>query len=293
MHRLAHEGTRFPHRGTASARDARRAATVTVARTTSAGPPPDATVDRDTAADKVLRLLLSFEDATEVPLSELARATGLPKSTAHRLLDTLVRHGLVERGGSGGYRLGFAAWKFGRRARPYDAFAREAVSHLRRLTETSGESSFLTVPEDDHALCIATVPSPSLMRLTLEPGSLAPMHLGASNRILLAFLPPRARDRVVDRWAEDEAERTALKEDLRRIRHDRFVLTSSQLTSGATAVGVPVLDEKGALIAGLSLGGPSDRFDASAAHATLGALRDHADALAHHVAPFTRHAATP
>ena len=256
---------------------------------TSSGRPSD----HDTAADKVLRLLLAFGDARPAALSDLARDAQLPKSTTHRLLSTLQRHDLVERTEQGAYRLGLGAWKLGQRSRPYDAVARLAAPRLDALTAASGETSFLTVAEMDHAVCVATAQSPRLMRLSLEPGTLVPMHLGASNRILLAFLPAGERDRVVRRWTEGEAERIALEEDLRRIRRDRYVVSSSQLTSGATAVAVPVLDEKGDLVAGLSLGGPTDRFDASAALAFLDELRDHAEALAHDVAPHARHATTP
>lgn len=249
--------------------------------------------DRDTAADKVLRLLFAFDDAGPAHLSDLARAAELPKSTAHRLLATLQRHDLVERSERGAYRLGLAAWKLGRRARPYDGLARIAKPHLEALVEASGESSFLTTAEGDHALCVATAASPSLMRLTLEPGSLAPMHLGASNRILLAFLPAGARDRIVRSWTGNEADRIALEEDLTRIRRNGFVVTSSQLTSAATAVAVPVFDEKGALIAGLSLGGPTDRLGPAAAEACVATLREHADAIAHDIAHAHLFTATP
>lgn len=249
--------------------------------------------DHDTAADKVLRLLCAFGDVGDAHLSDLARVAELPKSTAHRLLATLQRHALVERSEHGTYRLGLGVWKLGRSARPYEGLARAAKPHLEALVEASGESSFLTIAEDDHALCVATAASPSLMRLTLEPGSLAPIHLGASNRILLAFLPAGARDRIVRRWSSDEADRIALEEDLQRIRRNGFVVTSSQLTTAATAVAVPVFDEKGALIAGLSLGGPTDRLGPAAAEACVETLRDRADAIAHDLAQAQLFTATP
>lgn len=246
----------------------------------------------DTAADKVLRLLTAFEATGDATLTDLARLAELPKSTTHRLLATLQRYGLVERSGPSGYRLGLRAWQLGQRARPYQALARSAQPHLDALTAASGESSFLTVPEQTHAMCIAVTESPSLMRLTLRIGAHVPMHLGASNRILLAFLPPRDRDVVVRHVAEGEADRAALEEDLTRIRARGYVVTASQLTAGTTAIAVPVLDQKGALIAGLSIGGPTDRFDETVAHGHLAALRAHAEGIAHDVAAGLR-LATP
>ena len=245
-----------------------------------------------TAADKVLGLLGAFPVGGEATLTELARAANLPKSTAHRLLGALHRHAFVERSGESGYRLGLGAWQLGQRARPYHALIHAARPHLDKLTGISGESTFLTVPEQAYAMCLVATESPSLMRLTLRVGSLVAMPQGASNRILLAFLPPRQRDVVVQRWVEDRADRRALEGDLARVRADGYVLTSSQLTAGTTAIAVPVLDQKGALIAGLSIGGPTDRFDETVALGHLDALRAHADAIAHEVA-VSQQLATP
>lgn len=246
----------------------------------------------DTAADKLLRLLLAFDASGDATLSDLARDAGLPKSTTHRLLATLQRHDLVERAGQSRYRLGFRAWLLGQRARPYQSLAHAAQPHLDALAASSGESAFLTVSEQVYAVCVASADSPSLMRLSLRLGSLTPMHLGASNRILMALLPPTDRALVARHWVQDGADRAALEDDLRSIRSAGYVVTSSQLTSGATAIAVPVFDEKGALIAGLSIGGPTDRFDETVAHGHLAALRDHADGISHDVAASLR-LATP
>lgn len=262
----------------------------------SAGRAPDraasAETATDTAADKVLRLLLAFDATRDATLSDLASGADLPKSTTHRLLATLQRHDLVERDEQSRYRLGFRAWLLGQRARPYQSLAHAAQPHLDALSDASGESAFLTVSERVYAVCVASADSPSLMRLSLQLGSLTPMHLGASNRILLASLPPADRALVARHWVQGEADRAALEEDLRSIRAAGYVITSSQLTSGATAIAVPVRDEKGALIAGLSIGGPTDRFDETVAHGHLAALRTHADGISHDVAVSLR-LATP
>src|SRR5262249_46289061 len=56
--------------------------------------------------EKAITLLAEFGPASTVcGLSELSRRSGLPKSTAHRLLGVLIRFGMVERYGQG-YRSG-------------------------------------------------------------------------------------------------------------------------------------------------------------------------------------------
>src|SRR5574338_9580 len=106
------------------------------ARGASMTAPPIAATDSGaadalTSVEKALDLLQALHDAAR-PLgpSALARALGLPKSTAHRLLGPLVRRGLVERGADGTYRPGFALVSLGLgvlRSDPLVAAARPAL----------------------------------------------------------------------------------------------------------------------------------------------------------------------
>lgn len=65
------------------------------------------TADTRSSVDKAFSLLRAFttEDTAGVGVSELARRSDLSKSTAHRLLSTLVHNGAVQRSGEV-YRLG-------------------------------------------------------------------------------------------------------------------------------------------------------------------------------------------
>src|SRR5689334_5245915 len=61
---------------------------------------------------KVVALLDAFTPAEPVlSLNELAAATGLTTSTAHRLANELVEWGGLERGENGGYRIGLRMWE--------------------------------------------------------------------------------------------------------------------------------------------------------------------------------------
>src|SRR5262245_48071611 len=70
-------------------------------------------MEQETAIDKALGLLFFLHERAPCGVSEIGRALGLPKSSAHRLLGALGRRGLVERDEQGRYRTGFALLALG------------------------------------------------------------------------------------------------------------------------------------------------------------------------------------
>lgn len=232
-------------------------------------PPPN-----PSAADKLLQTLLAFEARSERALSDLAATLNLPKSTVHRLLGKLKEYGLVEQDEySALYRLGLRAWRLSLRARPYEAIRREVHPHLARLSESTKETAFLTVAEGIYSICIDRVEGRHNLRLSLEIGSVTPLHLGASNLVLLAFLTEQKRTVALNHWISEPSRRAQLRTELERIRQERFVFTTSQLTPGVSALAVPVLDSKGGFLAGLSIGGPAERLTANQAREFLPVLQ--------------------
>ena len=91
------------------------------------------------AVDRSLRLLEVIADASSPPSApELARAAGVNRSTAWRLLATLEAHDLVERDpASGGYTVGFGALRIAAGA-SYAALVRRARPALERLVGGRG-----------------------------------------------------------------------------------------------------------------------------------------------------------
>lgn len=227
-----------------------------------------------TAADKLLQVLLSFELDTEWRLGALATHLDFSKSTVHRLLGQLKGYGLVEQdGSSGNYRLGLRAFRLTLSTRSYMVLQRTARPHLEAIASTSHETSFLTVAEGIHSLCIDRVEGPQGLRFSMEVGVQVPLHLGASNLVLLAYFEPKKRDTVVQRWIPDALERQRFLANLEFIKKQGYIYTVAQFTPGVAALAVPIVDEENhTLIAGLSVAGPSTRFTEEVALQLLPAL---------------------
>jgi DNA-binding IclR family transcriptional regulator len=94
---------------------------------------------------------------------------------------------------SGRYALGPRALGMARRAGRHN-YADVARPAMEALSRNTGETVFLLRRVSDHAVCIGREDPPTPVRFFLKMGSAVPLHEGASPKLLLAHMPPRARD---------------------------------------------------------------------------------------------------
>lgn len=228
----------------------------------------------------MLHVLVAFERRSSWTLNDLAEDLGLAKSTLHRLLATLKAFGFVRQDHRDApYRLGYRVWAIAQRGRDHDEIAELAQAVLTDLVAETEETAFLTVRDGLHAVCVARVNSPLGVRLLIEVGSANPLHLGASNTVLLAYVDELERSLVLSQTVLEPREQIAAEREMQRIAADGFAFSSEQLTHGAAALGVPVFDAEHRVLACLSLGAPAYRFGRVRALGMLPALRRAARAL--------------
>jgi DNA-binding IclR family transcriptional regulator len=221
------------------------------------------------ALDRAFAVLELFgADRPEWGTSEVARAAGLPVPTAHRILAALTgRRYLARDERTRRFRLGPAALDLGDRARAMLDLRQVALPVLRRLARATDETALLTVPngERDRSVCLERVESSQPLRLSVEPGRRLPLHAGASQKALLAFLAADEIERLVARPLERLCRATItdadeLRTNLHEIRERGWALSFEETNIGVWGVAVPLLDEHGVAVAALGLAGPSARL---------------------------------
>jgi DNA-binding IclR family transcriptional regulator len=197
---------------------------------------------------------------TDPTVAELASDTGMPTSTAYRLLTELERHGLVRRGPDRTVALGTRLVAFGRTAE--EGLRERLVEPARRvmdeLSERVGETVLLTAPCGLEGIVLHAVQTERhSVRLSYTLYRRAPMHRGASGKILAAYLEEGERERLLEAVGSP-----SLARELERIRRAGFAFTSEELDRGAAALAAPILDRRGRIAAGLSVAGPAERVAA-------------------------------
>lgn len=211
------------------------------------------------ALQRAVELLGALGDPpAQRTVAELAGAVGMPTSTAYRLLGELEAHGLVARGPDRTVSLGTRLVALGRTA---EAGLRErlvapAAALMEELSHATGETVILTAPCGLEAIVLHAVETERhSVRLSYPRFRRAPMHLGASGKVLAAYLPDDERARLIA-----AAGRPELAAELDEIRRQGVVCTAGDLDEGAAAVAAPILDRRDRIVAGLSLAGPERRI---------------------------------
>ena len=228
--------------------------------------PTPATSEALSSVEKALDLLQALHDAAG-PLgpSALARALGLPKSTAHRLLAPLVRRGLVERDAEGTYRPGFALVSLGLgvlRSDPLVAAARPALEAEARAL---GETVFVTAARAGRIAVLEKAEGAGFLRAAPQVGATVPVHATAVGKLQLAFdpdsvsLPVGAWPRFTPRTPTS---RRALEREVARARKRGWAENREEWMPGLVVLAAPVV-AAGRMQATLALAALSVRLPAA------------------------------
>jgi DNA-binding IclR family transcriptional regulator len=220
-------------------------------------------------------------DKTEWTTTEIGAACGLPVPTAHRIVVALAAHGfLVRDADSKRFRLGPAAIALGRAALSANDLPTVAASLLPRLTAETKETSVLTVPIDDRdgAVCLLRFESPHPLRLSVEPGRRLPLHAGASQKAILAYLPEADRERVAHGTLEHFCRSTLstsaeVLDEIAVIRKRGWAYSLEETNPGVWGIAIALLDGAGHAVAAVGVAGPQVRLTRDTVRSSLEATQ--------------------
>ena len=131
---------------------------------------------------------------------------------------------------------------------------------------------------------LASVECGQALRVGSREGMVFPAHRTTAGLLLLADLSDEELDEVyaAERYRDRPAERPdadGLRVELRRLRQNGFAVNRGRSERGLTAVGVPVRDRAGGVLAGLSVSLPSVRYDPVRLRSLVATLESAAHAL--------------
>jgi IclR family transcriptional regulator, acetate operon repressor len=215
----------------------------------------------DAPVDRAARLLALLLERSPRPPAELAGAVGAAPAEVEALVAALERHGLVQ-------------WTPDRRAlrpgpRPM-SFARSGVARgdlveqaapaLRRLADESGETANLMVPTPGGSEAIAQEHGRHLLGLANWVGRPLPDHASAAGKVFLAWgaAPAPARPQALTPCTIVDPRALAREADAVRARG--YATLVDELEPGLSAVGAPVFDAGGGVVAALTVSGPTQRL---------------------------------
>ncbi|WCK55191.1 IclR family transcriptional regulator [Aneurinibacillus sp. Ricciae_BoGa-3] len=209
----------------------------------------------------IIDLLTSEGSKSEWPISELARETSLPLGTLHRLLKSLIQHGLVVQVPQTRlYKAGFKWMEIGLRQLDKIDFRLVARIVMERLASEVEESIYLNIASGTDGIVIEKIDSPLKIILAENLGIRIPLHVGAPNKTMLANMEEDQIARTIAQLKlSSEAERTLLNQ-LSTIKRNGYAVSQSEKTENTASVAAPVIGYNNKAIAALSIGVPGFRF---------------------------------
>ncbi|MEV6238108.1 IclR family transcriptional regulator [Lentzea sp. NPDC051838] len=204
---------------------------------------------------RALDLLGHFTEQRMVwPVAELARVSGLPKTTVVRLVATLSSTGMLWERPDGQVTVGAGLMRWARLARAAWELPFEVRAVLEALAASSRETVNLYVRQGFARVCVAQAEGPQTLRHVVRIGDEMPLWVGAASKILLADAPADVVDAMVERAGE------GLREQIAEAADEKFAVSHGEREPGASGAAAPVVDAKGRVVAALALGGPTTRF---------------------------------
>lgn len=208
---------------------------------------------------KHLRVLQAFDALRPfLTLTEIADASGLALSTAHRLVAELEREGLLERMPDRTYRLGVRLWEFASRTPGALGLRELARPWLGAVHARIRQHTQLGVLAGRDVLFIERMSTrDAVLNATLIGGRI-PLPVSSSGLVLLAHASPALIDDVI---AHDWPAYTpttlrggeALRAKLRHVLADGFAVTDGYIHTESRGIAVPVRGPHGAVYAAISV----------------------------------------
>jgi DNA-binding IclR family transcriptional regulator len=215
------------------------------------------------SVDRAMSLFELLANAQRgMTLSELSRKLGIPKSTAHYLIHTLVTRGYIQRGTDGRHYVLGLRFSDVASASPAELNLRTIVTpFLRKLATRLNLTSTATVLRGAEGVIIARIESLHDTGGGAWIGRHVDLHCTAQGKALISTLTEEHLDRLfAGRELAQYTSKTisslaALKSHLVQVRANGFALNDEEQVLGLRAIAVPIIDRIGAVVASVSVRG--------------------------------------
>jgi IclR family transcriptional regulator, KDG regulon repressor len=230
---------------------------------------------------KTLDILETIRDSRSgLTLADLARALGLPKPTAYRIVATLESRGCLARNPEGHYLISRKMFGLPKDESEEQALLRAAEPAMVRLVNSCRETVNLGVLDAGEVVVISTVESPQTIRMTSKVGNRRYLHSTALGKVLLSGLPEKEVQRLIRIQGLPKltprtlSTRQALAGELENVRRQGYAMDDEENEPDGRCLGAPIFGVGGRIVAALSISAPIFRMDMTRSRALSGELID-------------------
>lgn len=216
--------------------------------------------DAGNATDKALNLLESAA-APDYPhrLGEIAAAAGVPKASAHRILQNLVGASFLAYDGAGGYGPGPRLRALAARVTQGCVEDQVMRAELAVLGRRTGNTVLMGLRTGDVATCLIKIANADPVQTSSRVGAQMPLHATAIGKCILSGLAEDElgvllkRLELTPRAGRAITDPDQLREELARVREQGFAVNEEENESNVRCIAAPVRDARGVVIGGVGI----------------------------------------
>jgi len=219
--------------------------------------------------DKIVQVIELLATSSQgVTLKKAQEALGFNKGTAFRLLRTLELHGVAQRNEEGTFVLGNRVLWWGSRCHERQDLSKVIRPYLEELRNLTSETAVWSVMMGQQTVVVEQAMSPHATSTRFDIGFSAPLHAGATGRVLLAHLDPEKRKRLLSQrlgrfTARTITDKKQLEIELSKCRAQGFAVSEGERLSDTSSIAAPIFGPNKEVLGVISVTGPSVRLTRS------------------------------
>lgn len=213
-----------------------------------------------TSVDHALQLAVILQVEGPLTVSEAARRVGVARSSAHRLLSTLVYRDFAVQNEDRSYRAGPVLEIADKAQSNVGVLRATALGPLQTLVDTLEETANLSIRTGRTVRFIASVECSQALRVGSREGMVFPAHQVTGGLVMLAQLSEDELAALYGPATEERPDLAKLRSELHAARTSGVALNLERSERGVVAVGRGVTDADGRTVAAVSVSMPSVRY---------------------------------
>lgn len=236
--------------------------------------------------ERGMRALMFLSDRRTAGVTEVAEALEVNKSTAFRILETLMASNMAAQDkATAKYKLGPGILQLSERLIKNLDIIAVAKPYMVRLVERTGESAHLCMLSNDSAVVIEQIMADSRLAVHARVGNTEPVHCSSVGKCLLAYSDESLRESILSRIAYERftqktiTDAGMLRDQLSEIRKMGYALDDGEISDDITCIAAPVRNHSGEIAYSVGLSGPKGRIREKRIDVLAGYLIETADRL--------------
>lgn len=217
--------------------------------------------------DNSLRVLTYFtKEKPSWGVRELAKEMDISHTIIFRIFSTFEKHGFLKKNEeTNKYELGMRFLDYGFLLQDQLNIPNVIRPSMEELTEYTGESTVLTWLDGLEGVYVEIVESSRNIKFQESLGKRGPLYIGASHKVIMAFLPSHIQNRIFEQGLEKKTNKTMtdkneLIKDLQNIRKKGWGYSYGEYFEEVAALSVPLFNRNNDITASLTIASPRYRM---------------------------------